>query len=197
MLLLFVLTDAKWIQGLPKALRDALENLASEAQILILTAYIEEVIAAYDEEPDPFEFEPRQAPVVEWGSGVEEYQSMSTDGLWERLGVPGKTIPFFNPSIDIETNKDPWLAENKQFFKSSGVQPLTMRWHQLVGLLKMVERTFEGKPVVLMDEVGMGKTMQVVALMCVLEFYRIHYSEHGTFPGAFREFDSSLQLSTM
>jgi hypothetical protein len=37
----------------------------------------------------------------------------------------------------------------------------------------------------LMDGVGVGKTMQAVGLIACLAHYREHYRKHGKFPGKF------------
>jgi SNF2 family DNA or RNA helicase len=36
-----------------------------------------------------------------------------------------------------------------------------------------------------MDEVGLGKTLQIVAFICFLTWYRDYYARHNDFPGRF------------
>jgi SNF2 family DNA or RNA helicase len=109
---------------------------------------------------------------------------MSEDHLWTLLGIPDRRLPFFNTLQDPYGNHDPWTEEGEGWFKSSGRgEHLALRWHQLVGVTKMVQNVFSGKPILLMDEVGLGKTIQVTALIAILAFYREYYTANGCFPG--------------
>ena len=45
----------------------------------------------------------------------------------------------------------------------------------------MLEQAFEGKLVLLMDGVGLGKTMQVLGAICCLAYYRQVYDAKGKF----------------
>ncbi|KAG1894055.1 P-loop containing nucleoside triphosphate hydrolase protein [Suillus fuscotomentosus] len=173
---------------LPKPLRQALSFLATQQDITLLTASIHDQLKLCDpnampDEPIP-EFDP-DAPTdcdFQWSEGVEEYNNLSEDDIWSILGLPEKRIPFFNLLQDPYGNCDPWTEDGQTWLKENG-EPLSLRWHQLVGLVKMVKNTFGGKPVLLMDEVGLGKTIQVTALIAVLSFYREFYTMHHRFPG--------------
>jgi hypothetical protein len=55
------------------------------------------------------------------------------------------------------------------------------QWHQLVGILRLIDRVLDGKSVMLMDGVRVGKTMQAVGLIACLTHYREHYKKHGKF----------------
>lgn len=56
----------------------------------------------------------------------------------------------------------------------------------------MLERAFEGEPVLLMDGLGLGKTLQVLGVITCLAWYREYYERKKAFPGHFGE--SSLML---
>ncbi|KAG2063485.1 hypothetical protein BDR04DRAFT_1037816 [Suillus decipiens] len=173
---------------LPKPLRQALSFLATQQDITLLTASIHDQLRLCDpnampDEPIP-EFDP-DAPTncdFQWTEGVEEYNGMSEDDIWTILGLPEKKIPFFNLSQDPYGDCDPWTEDGQTWLKENG-EPLALRWHQLVGLVKMVKNAFCGRPILLMDEVGLGKTIQVTALIAVLSFYREFYTMHRRFPG--------------
>jgi SNF2 family DNA or RNA helicase len=125
---------------------------------------------------------------VNWKEGIEEFQKMSRDDLWKALGLPKGSLPFFNKLEDPSGINDPWTPEGKEWFRVSGNgKPLDARWHQLVGPLKMLLNAFAGLPALLMDDVGLGKTIQVAIFIAILAYYRDYYASHGSFPGIFGE----------
>jgi SNF2 family DNA or RNA helicase len=174
--------------GLPKSLRQALSFLASQQDITLLTASIHDQLKLCDPNAMPaesipeFDLDATSNCDYQWSEGVEEYSSLSEDDLWTILGLPEKQIPFFNLLQDPYGSCDPWSEDGQTWLKENG-EPLALRWHQLVGLVKMVKNSFCGMPVLLMDEVGLGKTIQVTALIAVLSFYREFYAMHNCFPG--------------
>ncbi|KAG2352397.1 hypothetical protein BDR07DRAFT_1248544, partial [Suillus spraguei] len=127
--------------------------------------------------------------VSDWKSGVEEYDKCSEDDLWECLGLSEKRLPFFQARSDPDAAIDPWSEEGQRWLDdtTSPTQSLAPRWHQLVGILRLIDRFLDGEPVMLMDGVGVGKTMQAVGLIACLAHYREHYRKHGKFPGKFSQ----------
>jgi hypothetical protein len=127
--------------------------------------------------------------VVLWKEGVEEWQEKTEDELWEMLGLLEKRLPMFNERVDMHSLHDPWDAEGKRWFEDpenqAQIMPLAPHWHQLVGIYKMLNHAFRGKPILLMDEVGLGKTLQVVSVIAVLAFFCAFCDQNGRFPGAF------------
>ncbi len=164
--------------------------MATTEQINLLVLSLKEELALSDESDSPFsldhDLDLDHAPEVAWTEGVEEYKDAPPDELWAMLGRPEMSIPFFNLKQDPENIHDPWSPEGSKWLQnpSNGV-PLKLRWHQLVGVLKMVENAFSKKPVLLMDGVGLGKTIQVAAFISVLAWYREYFTVHGHFPGKF------------
>ncbi|KAG2336606.1 hypothetical protein BDR05DRAFT_896483 [Suillus weaverae] len=173
---------------LPKSLRQALSFLATQQDIALLTASIHDQLKLCDPNSMPaesvpeFDLDATDDCDFQWSEGVEQYNNMSEDDLWALLGLPEKQIPFFNLLHDPYGDCDPWTEDGQAWLKENG-EPLALRWHQLVGLVKMVKNAFCGMPVLLMDEVGLGKTIQVTALIAVLSFYREFYAVHNRFPG--------------
>lgn len=187
---------------MPKALRDALSFLATAEQVKVLVLSLKEELANSDDSDDQLSLDDDldlDRAELEWTEGVEEYSKTPPDELWVMLGRPEMSIPFFNPKQDPE-NHDPWTPEGSKWLRDpSNRVSLMLRWHQLVGVLKMVENAFEKKPVLLMDGVGLGKTIQVAAFIAFLAWYREHFSVHGKFPGKFGArfsllFSTSLNL---
>ncbi|KAJ7934060.1 P-loop containing nucleoside triphosphate hydrolase protein [Mycena leptocephala] len=175
---------------LPNALRQALEHFATANIVQSLADHLNMIIsgATLDMDMDmpdiPNEFVPSPA----WEEGTEEYSHLSVDQLWVLLGLPDKAIPFFNTKLDPTGLHNPWTEEGNAFFeddRNSKIN-LTPRWHQLVGLYEMMNMAFIAEPVVLMDEVGLGKTLQIIALVACLAYYRDYYHQKKYFPGAFK-----------
>ncbi|KAG2062895.1 hypothetical protein BDR04DRAFT_1039611, partial [Suillus decipiens] len=175
---------------LPKPLRQALSFLATQQDITLLTMSIQDQLKLCDPTTTPADSIPEFDPDAthdwdfQWSEGVEELNHMSEDELWTILGLPEKRIPFFNTLQDPYGNCDPWTEDGQSWLKDPmNGEPLTLRWHQLVGLVKMTKNSFEGKPILLMDDVGLGKTIQVTALIALLAFYREFYTIYNSFPG--------------
>jgi hypothetical protein len=123
---------------------------------------------------------------IQWKEGVEHYQDTTKEVLWARLGITDEKIPLFNEVQDPDGERDPWNPEWRQWFDDpKNTMPLEPRWHQLVGMLSIVERLFQGHPVLLMDGVGLGKTMQMVGVIALLAYFREYYAIHSRFPGSF------------
>ncbi|KAG2354761.1 hypothetical protein BDR07DRAFT_1305104, partial [Suillus spraguei] len=113
---------------------------------------------------------------------LEEYDTRSEDELWEDLGLTEKKLPFFQTRSDRSEEGQQWLDN-----PASPAQNLAPQWHQLVGILRLIDRALDGRPVMLMDGVGVGKTMQAVGLIACLAHYREHYRKHCKFPGKFAQ----------
>lgn len=175
---------------LPKAIQDALFKLASEEDIRSISreilASLENIQATANTERVDVELDDTVL-ITEWKEGVEELRNLNEDSLWTMLGFPDKQLPFFQHWTDPDAMIDPWSEEGQQWLTStqSGCHPLKPRWHQLIGIYRMLERAFEGKPVLLMDGVSLGKTLQVVGTIACLAFYRESFKRSGKFPGDF------------
>ena len=123
--------------------------------------------------------------ISDWKEGVEQYRKYSQQELWEMLGL-GNThaIPFFQKKLDVHGTCQPWTEEGEHWLSTSpDAQPLRVKWHQLVGMIHLLDQALQGKPVLLMDEVGVGKTMQAVGLIALLTYFREFYVQSGHFPG--------------
>ncbi|KAF9219651.1 hypothetical protein BS17DRAFT_769871 [Gyrodon lividus] len=182
-------TSRKATKKLPKSVVNALSQLASANEIaantIIIHASLENlnvditkrVIIEVNENIN----------ISNWSEGVEALNMLTTDELWERLGLPQKQLLFFqewrNPNLVV----DAWSNEGQQCLKdaNSGRQPLIPRWHQLVGIYRTLERVFKDKPLLLMDSVGLGKTLQAVRAIACMAYYRECFRTKGTFPGHF------------
>ena len=137
----------------------------------------------------------------DWTEGIEEFKNISTDVLWAMLGRPDKDLPWFNTHHDPDGIHNRWESRDDEWFANpKNLVPLVPRWHQLVGILRMLQLAFAGKPILLMDEVGVGKTLQVVGTITMLAYFRGFWKDKKDYPGAFGKrhlfsFVSSLRHS--
>lgn len=144
---------------------------------------------AVHQEPMVLDFD-RHDP-VEWTEGVEHLQTKTEDELYNLLGFKDNRIPFLvletdaepdvvlNSPIDIDEHPEDAAPPAQDVAK----EPFSLRWHQLVGLTKMVESALTSSPILLMDDVGIGKTLQVIALFATLAYYRSYHSQTNKYPG--------------
>jgi hypothetical protein len=173
-------------QGLPKPIRDALLHLASTEDIQSLGLEIHERLLRVQKEPAPVpDLDFNQEPPVEWEEGVEEFSTQSMDDLWSLLGLnTTKALPDFNDKIDPYAHNY-WSDPEYMAANQSSLRPLAPRWHQLVGIVKIVLQAFKGEPLMLMDQVGVGKTLQLVGAIAIFTFFRDYYDKNKSFPGGF------------
>lgn len=175
-------------------MRESLKQLAQQYEITSIYQLLADIITPFNEEDDELIAMPvSDFSLDNWESGVERFQSWQPEQLWRALGREDRKLPYFNSYEHPNGEFDPWspefetwLAEQK---KSDNPEwrELTPRWHQLVGILKMLINTFEGRPVLLMDEVGVGKTMQVLGYIAMRAFLYEAHEAHGRYPGHFGE----------
>lgn len=166
--------------------------LASERKVRDLTTALEEQLHQSDRDA-PVEAAPLldlndELPVNldDWTEGVEEYKTLTDDSAWEMLGLPEKTFPLFNATQDLSGGRDPWVDRDREWFTlPQNGDRLVPRWHQVIGVTKMIDNFFADKPTLLMDDVGLGKTLQVTGFFATLAFYRDHHEKNGCFPGRF------------
>lgn len=139
--------------------------------------------------PPSFDWESLPAPDIKgWSSGAGHLQQLDEKQLWEILGLPNNAIPFFNERFDPQGQFTTRTAEGKAWFSDEkNGELLRLKWHQLVGLVRLLQNAFAGKPLMLFDDVGLGKTIQVAAFIAVICYYQEYYTVNQTYPGAFRE----------
>ena len=110
---------------------------------------------------------------------------MTDDELYECLGLSifgngSQCFPFFNTfrstlgelPEDIDGFYDILIRDTKKQTEL-GLELLTLRWHQLVGLCAIVDRCIDGKNVILADAVGLGKTCICFMSMAYARYLRV------------------------
>lgn len=160
--------------------------MADNEDVRAITAQITECVELHKmfEDAPTLDLDPHD--VVEWTDGVAHLREKTVGELYEMLGFPDGKIPFLASTISVDTDfaspahPDECVDNAAQV---TSTQPLSLKWHQLVGVVKMVERALASGPVLLMDNVGLGKTLQVVAYFAVMAYYRDFYSKTERYPG--------------
>lgn len=180
-------------------MRTALEQLTTDARIVESVA--SDILFSTDQEGTEggeaiISFDPA-ALGVEWSEEQNEYDGMSVEvlakalGIEESKGVP--IIPGLAEFLDIANNYSE-KANPVEFRKACETHGhtirLNVREHQLAGIHKILSNAFLGRGLLLMDEVGLGKTLQLIAAMIIMVAFREHFLKTGDFPGDFRTYPS-------
>ncbi|KAI6029961.1 hypothetical protein BKA83DRAFT_4489870 [Pisolithus microcarpus] len=176
------------IAKLPKALREALKKLATEHEIREIEQLVQAALENIQPDDTAFDLPEGDHIDIPWKEGVEDLGKFTEDELWAHLGLKEKkAIPMFQKYTDPDAAIEPWTDEGERWLNSpdSGREPLRARWHQLVGIFRMLQRAFQGDAVLLMDGVGIGKTFQVIGFIACLAWFRSHFEVHKKFPGSF------------
>jgi hypothetical protein len=160
--------------------------------------------------PD-FPVDPEELSISQhWSDGTERFSSWSAIDFLnalglihqgnERMEIPG-VAKWIN---DANSDFDPWVnlyglspEAIERYFRhnantSHAIRPL---WHQLSGTYCMLDGIFDGRPMLLMDAVGVGKTFECILLVLILIYFNEYFMRHGKFPGAFGIFPPSFSLS--
>ncbi|KAH9851161.1 hypothetical protein C2E23DRAFT_692139, partial [Lenzites betulinus] len=122
-----------------------------------------------------------------WKEGVEEYQALPISKLTRALGLTNSNLPFFNEKQDAIGELDAWSEEGLAALRVETAVPLGPRWHQWVGIVKIMDNLFDKKNILIMDDVGVGKTLQAVGAIAMYEYQRLHYKTHGKYTERFGE----------
>lgn len=125
-----------------------------------------------------------------WSEGGEQYRGYSLEQLRKLTGYqPAIDFghgPMLATQIDTLRELRPHTAEwQEQIQLGNGdrFENLTLRWHQMVHLLVCHDLLLQGLPMLNMDSVGLGKTIEACASIGYIEFGRQYWEKHGQWPG--------------
>ena len=118
------------------------------------------------------------APVENADPGVEVESTMSPSLISQNLGFIDNIPILFNTHTQnggITPWDDPVAFQNADLLKSKeGFTPNELRWHQLAGVHAVLRRLLSQEPssmpsgFLIADEVGLGKTIQALAILAWL-----------------------------
>lgn len=134
---------------------------------------------------------------------TELLKRFDTTALWLKLGLLAESIiPGMKRHVDPTGGCTGWFEDDgfdtevAKFGRneSSRVTAFRMSWHQLAGIVRMLQLAFEGLPAFIMDEVGVGKTLQAIGFIAVLCHFREYYDKHADYPGEFSMYTCLLPI---
>lgn len=184
--------------GVSKAMREALSKLSTRSTAaFVRTELLELALACGDDDEKVIEHQPVDED-FQWESGDSLTNDKSIDDIREGLGINNQdnccpSFPGFNRWIDPHSIFTPISTDvdSVAFFeecKREDSNILYPRWHQFTGVYRAIYNIFRGLPLLLADEVGLGKSLQSFAIMSVLAWARTVRKEMRKFPGDMGEF---------
>lgn len=165
----------------------ALRTLASEDKAREVLGYVMELIKAVTRDEEEVVPIRRDVDMEKWTEGVEAYRNLTDEEVAAGLGLTAPCMPFFNTKQDPEGDDDPWSAKGLAALEAPTAVPLQPRWHQWVGVLRIMDNMFSGKHMLLMDQVGVGKSMQAVGAIAMYQYQRMYWQRHGRHTDHFSE----------
>lgn len=177
---------------LPAPLRKALKELAEASYVAVVLGELAEAAEAMsaealDRDADDDDDEDVAPYVLDWDTGVEHFQDKTFAQMWHHLGLDDH-IPGLNDKQDPNGLLDPWAPNDKEWdvlLQRNKVIPLFPFWHQVVGIAQLMDQVIRGRPTLLMDDVGVGKTLQVVGAIALYAQYFEYFKVNKHFPGAY------------
>jgi hypothetical protein len=135
----------------------------------------------WSEGTERFKHWPYWAPLHEFGLLDESNSHASIPGLADWIH---ELDPDFDPWV-YKVSHGPEALEEFYSKNKADLGRIVPLWHQLIGIYALVEAVFEGRPMFLMDAVGIGKTFQIIGTICILIYMNEYFMVHGRFPGSF------------
>jgi hypothetical protein len=107
--------------------------------------------------------------------GVTKFKIMDDQKLSDLLDFPGGRPVIFAKFRHCDTMTTSWDTPEDRMWEEGGdhLQPLRLLWHQLCGVASLADSVFQRKGTtvpnrLLADDVGIGKTAQVMAMIAFL-----------------------------
>ncbi|KAF8553378.1 hypothetical protein OG21DRAFT_1414420, partial [Imleria badia] len=93
----------------------------------------------------------------------------------------------FQEWTNLEATIELWSKDGEKWLatQTNHCKPLDPNWHQLVVILRMLQCAFDGQPIMMMDGISIGKTLQAIRFIACLAYYRLYFTTHSHFPGHF------------
>jgi hypothetical protein len=205
-MLSWIFTDHAHGTGIPAQLSAALKHLmSSETDRAALARVMENAIAEHDAITMSFSGDDGAvaaeggadargplADIAHWVSGLGEasLDEISIDMLYkDYLGISDGRIPGLHEDmlVGAEACMDRWEA-GEEALHTAELAGLKLSRRQIVGIVQMLINAFQGIPIMNNDDVGVGKTFQVLGFIAVLAWFHEYRKKTGTFPGKYFSF---------
>ena len=131
----------------------------------------------------------------QWSDGVSECRTWDMRTVITKLGITWEEeeedpedqfqFPWFSERHDPETRYDPWSAEGQALLETESTERLQLMWHQAVGVYRILSNLFEHKQMLVMDEVGVGKTIQAIGSIAMYRSLQLLFEGNKTYPESF------------
>lgn len=172
--------------ALPPEVAQALVGLSGIRATQDLEHQIDEAVKRQGEDTTFALPAPRQVILESWNleDELKPWNTMPTADLWKLMGptrehqVNGTsvtTLPGMTPCYDDDDEMTSWgRTDGTPWWLDPAIPdkrkiPATLNHHQLVGVHKAIRWVAEGKGGLIADEVGVGKTAQVIATIQLRE----------------------------
>lgn len=122
-----------------------------------------------------------------YSEGVKHLENKTPAELYKLLGLERHSIPFFKDEMAVEQDVSSKLGGLETIATTTRTEGGSLPWHQLVVVVRAMERGMRSEPVLLIDTVDLGKTVPVIAIFAMLAYYREYYKENRRYPGLWGE----------
>ncbi|EJD35404.1 hypothetical protein AURDEDRAFT_130637 [Auricularia subglabra TFB-10046 SS5] len=183
-------TQQERTANLPKSFLSMLQALEPQ-DAAALEQDLQELVDADSAMPDPFEQLPRESVLTDATAWLTPYDE---PGLWRLAGVSNGKIPgmveYIHPNIRINSwatgrYGDIWKTElaKAKANQPSELKPFRLTKIQFMGTIQMAVWYMHNEGGLLLDDVGVGKTMQAFAFCALLRYWHLYFAQHQRLPG--------------
>ncbi|EKM49396.1 uncharacterized protein PHACADRAFT_201655 [Phanerochaete carnosa HHB-10118-sp] len=165
--------------NIPPAVHRLIYQVVDTSAFLGIESAINETLERYRQGDSNTQFLPAERSIIpDWNldDELKHLTVKNTQQLWTDLGIKDEKL------VPLAEWRDPYLQfnswQNPDECPEERRIPSNLKWHQVVGLHRFAESMFTGTSVLNMDEVGVGKTLQVIALIAY-RIMSIQALDHG------------------
>lgn len=173
-----------------------LAKLATNEHLLDVKLQLAKLLSEEVEEESLFGGVIEESTPVEWdlGATLTPYMEKREDILFQEMGLKAtRRIPGLSQYLDATMQFTGWdnTPESKAFFKTPSKDRIefSLFWHQLVGVHFITSQLVQRRAALILDEVGVGKTAQAIASICMRAWLHTQFETQKRFPGIFSECD--------
>ena len=179
---------------LSKKLVEMIKKLATKKQLVAVQMEIKRVLAMEEIPAQYTQAEAHEVLEFDIEGDLEHYKKHEGQQLLDEIHGYKETdgvIWGMNKFQDETACYTPWDKEDEavHFFSTESPTrtPIQFSWHQIVGVHKILGHMVRKEAVLLLDSVGVGRTLQALGVMMARHVWGVK----GKYPPAFGESDTS------